>query len=34
MGYGVCLPAKYITELLDNPEVHAVTLNNGYYVEC
>lgn len=34
MGYGVCLPAKYITELLDNPEVHELVLNNDSYVEC
>lgn len=34
MGYGVCLPSKYIRELLANPEVHVLCLNNGLYVEC
>ena len=31
MGYGVCLPSKYIEELLRNPEVKPLTFENGYY---
>lgn len=31
MGYGVCLPSKYIGELLRNPEVRPLTHDKGYY---
>ena len=33
MGYGVCLPSKYVIELINNPDVHQLMLKDGYYVE-
>lgn len=34
MGYGVCLPAKYIDSLLADPDTHALKAGNDFYVEC
>lgn len=31
MGYGVCLPAKYINELMQNPEVLPLACEGGFY---
>lgn len=31
MGYGVCLPSKYIKELMQNPEVIPLAHNGKYY---
>lgn len=33
MGYGVCLPSKYITNLITNPDVHQLNPKDGCYVE-
>ena len=33
MGYGVCLPSKYIHRLINNPEVHNLSWDNGSYKE-
>lgn len=31
MGYGICLPSKYIKQLMDNPEIVGLTLVGEYY---
>jgi len=31
MGYGACLPSKYVTRLLENPDVHELILDGDYY---
>jgi len=31
MGFGVCLPSKYIGGLIGNPDVNSLTLERGYY---
>ena len=31
MGFGVCLPSKYVDELLLNPDVKPLVSHNGYY---
>lgn len=33
MGYGVCLPSKYINHIIDNPESHQLVLKGGFYYE-
>ena len=32
MGYGVCLPSKYIEQLINNPEVMQLRCEDGYYM--
>lgn len=32
MGYGVCLPSKYIEQLINNPEVMQLRNEDGYYM--
>lgn len=31
MGYGVCLPSKYIRQLMDTPKIMGLTLDGGYF---
>lgn len=31
MGYGACLPSKYITRLIENPDVHEMAVDGEYY---
>lgn len=31
MGYGICLPSKYVEELLRNPIARPLTFEKGYY---
>ena len=32
MGYGVCLPSKYIEQLINNPEIMQLRYEDGYYM--
>lgn len=31
MGFGICLPSKYVNGIISNPDVKPVTNDNGYY---
>ena len=33
MGYGVCLPSKYVIDLYKNPDIHQLVSKDGYYIE-
>lgn len=33
MGYGVCLPSKYVIDLRKNPDIHQLVSKDGYYFE-
>ena len=33
MGYGVCLPSKYVIDLSKNPDIHQLVSKDGYYIE-
>lgn len=31
MGYGACLPSKYVTRLLEEPDVHEMAVDGAYF---
>jgi serine protease Do len=33
MGYGVCLPSKYVIDMITNPDIHQLVLRDVYYIE-
>lgn len=33
MGYGICLPSKYVNDLIKNPDIYQLVLNEEYYAE-
>lgn len=33
MGYGICLPSKYVNDLIENRDIHQLALKDGYYTE-
>lgn len=33
MGYGICLPSKYVNDLIKNPDIYQLVLKEEYYAE-